>query len=119
MNTTIIHKANVSDIILDNLAQALPGILADTLEAPGGRAAIVKPDQISLVFSQASPRDIGSDIKILTFAKDLPSRASREKEMAKKILESIVSLPSKPGETHTIDVRLYLMVVGVAECSQR
>ena len=117
MNATIIHKANVTDTLLDNLAKALPGILADTLEAPGGRAAIVKPDQVSLEFSQASPRDTGSDIKIMIFAKELPSRASREKEMAKKILESIVSLPTKPGDVHTIDVRLYLMVVGVAECS--
>ena len=117
MNATIIHKANVTDTLLDNLAKALPGILADTLEAPGGRAAIVKPDQVSLEFSQASPRDVGSDIKIMIFAKELPSRASREKEMAKKILESIVSLPTKPGDAHTIDVRLYLMVVGVAECS--
>ncbi len=115
MNATIIHKENVTDSLLDNLAKSLPGILADTLEAPGGRAAIVKPEQISLEFSKASPRDVGSDIKIMIFARELPSRASREKEMAKKILESVVSLPTKPGETHTIDVRLYLMVVGVAE----
>jgi len=117
MNATIIHKSNVTDVLLDNLATALPGILADTLEAPGGRAAIVKPEQISLGFVTASPRDVGSDIKIMIFAKELPSRASREKEMAKKILESIVSLPTKPGDSNSIDVRLYLMVVGVAEHS--
>jgi hypothetical protein len=119
MNTTITHRANVSDAVLDDLAKALPGILADTLEAPGGRAAIVKPDQISLVFSQASARDIGSDIKIMIFAKELPSRASREKEMANKILDAIMQLPSKPGDAHKIDVRLYLLIVGVAECTQR
>lgn len=118
MNATIIHKTNVTDTVLDNLAKALPGILADTLEAPGGRAAIVKPEQISLEFSQASPRDVGSDIKIIIFARELPSRASREKEMALKILESIASLPSIISSTPlTMDVRLYLMVVGAAECS--
>lgn len=115
MNAMIVHKSNVSDTLLDDLAKALPGILADTLEAPGGRAAIVKPEQISLEFSQASPRDIGSDIKILVFAKALPSRADREKEMSNKILQSVSALTATLGETHSINVRLYLMIVGGAE----
>ena len=117
MNVTIVHQKNVSETLLDDMAKALPGILADTLEVAGGRAAIVKPEQVSLEFIQASHRDSGSDIKLMIFAKELPSRAAREKEMAKKIIDSIVSLPTKPGDNYTIDVRLYLMVIGAAESS--
>ncbi|MDD2852767.1 MAG: hypothetical protein PHY09_12825 [Desulfuromonadaceae bacterium] len=117
MNALITHKSNVTDIVLDNLAKALPGIIADALEFPGGRVAIVKPEQVSLEFSQASARDIGADIKIIIFARDIQQRSSMEKDLAEEILNSVVALSSKPGEDYSIDVRLYLMVVGVAEHS--
>jgi hypothetical protein len=115
MNATIIHKAQVKDAVMDNLAMALPGIIADALELPGGKLAIVKPEQVSLEFSQASSRDVGSDIKIMVFARNLPPRLRREKDLAKEILEKVVMLASKPGDEHSIDIRIYLMEVGVAE----
>ena len=115
MNATIIHKTSVKDAVLDNLTLALPGIISDALELPGGKLAILKPEQVALEFSQASPRDTGSDIKIMVFARNLILRSSNEKELAKEILEKIVLLTSKPGEGYSIDVRLYLMEIGVAE----
>jgi hypothetical protein len=117
MNATIIHKSNVKNAVLDNLALALPGIIADALEVPGGNIAIVKPEQVSLEFSQASPRDVGSDIKIMVFARSLIPRSSNEKDLAKEILEKVVLLTTKPGEEYSVDIRLYLMEIGVAEHS--
>jgi hypothetical protein len=117
MNATIIHKANVKDAVLDNLAMALPGIISDALELPGGKLAIVKPEHVALEFSQASPRDTGSDIKIMVFARNLIMRSSNETELAKEILEKVVLLTTKPAEEYSIDVRLYLMEIGVAEHS--
>jgi len=119
MNATIIHKTSVKNAVLDNLAMALPDIISDALELPGGKLAILKPEQVALEFSQASPRDTGSDIKILIFARSLILRSSNEKELAKEILEKVVSLTTKPGEEYSIDVRLYLMEIGAAEHSLR
>lgn len=115
MNATIIHKTHVKESVLDNMAMALPGIIADALELPGGKLAIVKPEQVSLEFSQASARDVGPDIKIMVFAKNLTPRSTQEKELAKEILDKVVMLTTKPGEDYSIDIRLYLMVVGAAE----
>lgn len=115
MNATVIHKSNVNNAVLDELAAALPGIISDALELPGGKLAILKPDQVALEFSQASPRDTGSDIKIMVFARSLILRSSNEKELAREILEKIVLLTTKPGEDYSIDVRLYLLEIGAAE----
>jgi hypothetical protein len=117
MNATIVHKTNVTSGVLDDLAKGLPGILADELEVPGGNLAILKPAQVSLEFSQASPRDVGSDIKIMVFAKGIFPRLSNEKELAKKILEKVVLLITKSGGEYTVDIRLYFMDIGVAEHS--
>jgi hypothetical protein len=117
MNATIIHKSNVKNAVLDNLVMVLPGIISDALELPGGKLAILKPEQVALEFSQASPRDTGSDIKIMVFARGLVLRSSNEKELAKEILENVVLLTTKPGEEYSIDVRLYLMDIGAAEHS--
>jgi hypothetical protein len=115
MNATIIHKTIVSESVLDNLANALPGIIADALELPGGKMAIVKPEQLALHFTQASKRDVGSDIKIMIFARNLLMRSAGEKEPAKDILDSVVALSSKPGEEHSIDVRVYLAAINKSE----
>ena len=115
VNATIVYKTNVKDGVLDNLAKALPGIIADALEVPGGKVAIVKPEQVALEFSQASARDVGSDIKVMIFARSLFPRSSKEKELAREILEKVVSISCKPGEEHSIDIRLYLLEIGAAE----
>jgi hypothetical protein len=117
MNATIIHKTKVTNEVLDNLATALPDIISDSLELPGGKVAILKPEQVSLEFSQASPRDTGSDIKIMVFARSLILRSSNEKELAKEILDKVVLLTAKSGEGYSIDVRLYLMEIGAADHS--
>ena len=117
MNATIIHKTKVTNEVLDNLAATLPDIISDSLELPGGKVAILKPEQVSLEFSQASPRDTGSDIKIMLFAKRLILRSSNEKELAKEILDKVVLLTTKSGEEYSIDVRLYLMDIGAADHS--
>ncbi|NTV50974.1 MAG: hypothetical protein HGB32_15870 [Geobacteraceae bacterium] len=117
MNATIIHKTKVTNEVLDHLATTLPDIISDSLELPGGKVAILKPEQVSLEFSQASPRDTGSDIKIMLFAKRLILRSSNEKELAKEILDKVVLLTTKSGEEYSIDVRLYLMDIGAADHS--
>lgn len=118
MNATIIHKTNVSSEVLDNLANKLPSILANALEVPGGKLAILKPEQVSLEFSQASPRDVGSDIKIMVFARSIVPRSSKEKDLAREILEKVISLSTASGEEHSVDIRLYLMEIGAAEHSR-
>ncbi|MFZ2948638.1 MAG: hypothetical protein WA003_04055 [Desulfuromonadaceae bacterium] len=115
MNAAIVHKINVKSSVLDALARELPGIISDALELPGGKLAILKPEQVALEFSQASPRDTGSDIKIMIFARNLILRSSNDKELAKEILEKVVSLATGPGEEYSIDVRLYLIEIGAAE----
>ena len=117
MNATIIHKANVKSGVLDDLAKRLPGIIAEELEVPGGNLAILKPEQVSLEFSQASLRDVGSDIKIMVFARSIVPRSSKEKDLAKEMLEKVISLTTKSGEEYSVDIRLYLMEVGAAEHS--
>ena len=117
MNATIIHKINVKDGVLDVLAKGVPGILAHALEVAGGKLAILKPGQVSLVFSQASHRDVGSDIKIMVFARSIAPRSSKEKNLAQEILEKVTSLITTSGEEYSVDIRLYLMEIGAAEHS--
>lgn len=115
MNATIIHKQNVKGSVLDELSRELPTIIADVLEVPGGKLAIVLPEQVSLAFSQASSRDVGSDIKISIFAKRNDQRLSSENGRAKAILEKVVTLIATLGEQCSVDTRLYLLEIGVAE----
>ncbi len=115
MNASIINKSNVKDSVLDELAKELPVIIADILEIPGGHLALVKPEQISLEFSQASLRDVGSDIRIMVFARSNTPRTTTEKKMSKEILEKVISLIATSGEEYSVDIRLYLMAIGAAE----
>ena len=115
MNVSIIHKSNVKDSVLDDLARELPIIVSEALELPGGKLAVLKPDQISLDFSRASVRDVGPDIRIKVLARNINLRTNTENERAKSILKKVVALVSKPGEECSIDVRLYLMEIGAAE----
>jgi hypothetical protein len=117
MNATIIHKPNVKSSVLDKLARELPVIIADVMQVPGGNLAIVRPEQVSLEFTQASPRDIGSDIKIILFARSNKLRTSTENDRAKAILEKVVALIARLNEECSVDIRLYLMEVGAAEHS--
>jgi len=117
MNAMIVHKINVKSSVMDALAKELPDIISDALELPGGKLAILKPEQVALEFSEASPRDTGSDIKIMLFARNLILRSSNDKELANKILENVVLLTTKLGDEYSIDVRLYLVEIGAAEHS--
>ena len=114
MNVLVINKSKVKDEVLDNLAGELPVIISGVLEIPGGKVAILKPGDISLEFSQASPRDVGADIRIMIFAKSNDPRKSTENSLAKEILEQIVALIDKSGEKYSVDIRIYLMEIGVA-----
>ena len=115
MNASIISKKNVKSSVLDALATQLPVIIAGVLEVPGGNLARLKPRQISLEFSQASLRDVGSDIRIMVYARKNDPRASTENELAKTILEKVIAMIKDSGEEHSIDIRLYLMDIGAAE----
>jgi len=115
MNATIIYKLNVKNSVLDGLAKELPVIIAETMEVPGGNLARVKPVQISLEFSQANPRDVGSDIRIMVFARSNDPRTSTENDRAKAILDRVIALITKSGEECSVDIRLYLMEIGAAE----
>jgi len=115
MNATIIHKQNVKGSVLDELARELPAIIAEVLQVPGGKLAIVRPEQVSLAFSQASPRDVGSDIRIIVFARSNDQRLSSENDRAKTILDKVVALIGTFDEQCSVDTRLYLMEIGVAE----
>ena len=115
MNASIINKPNVKSIVLDELAMELPVIIAEVLEVPGGNLARLKPEQISLEFSQANSRDVGSDIRIMVFARSNDPRTSTENDRAKAILEKVVALIAKTGEECSVDIRLYLMEIGAAE----
>ena len=117
MNVTIVNKASVKGGVLDDLARELPVIISEVLEVPGGKLAILKPEQVSLEFSQASVRDVGSDIRIMVFARSNDPRASTEKNLAREILEKIAALVAKSGENYSLSIRLYLMEIGVAEYS--
>lgn len=117
MNASIINNVTVKESVLDGLAQELPAIIAKVMEVPGGNLAIVKPEQVSLEFSQASPRDIGSDIRISIFARKNAPRTSTENDSAKEILAKVLALVAARGEEYSIDIRLYLMDIGAAEYS--
>ncbi len=119
MNVSIVSKSVVKSNVLDELAKGMPTIISGVLEMPGGKLAILKPEQISLEFSQASTRDVGSDIRIMAFARSNDPRSSTETELARTILEKIVALISKAGEEYSVDVRLYLIEIGAAEHSAR
>ena len=118
MNVSIISKLNVNSNVLDELAKELPVIIAKATEVPGGNVAIVKPEQISMEFSQASPRDSGSDIRIIVLARNNNPRISTENARAQEILEKVTALITKSGEEYSVDIRLYLMEVGAAEHSR-
>ena len=119
MNATIITKSNVKSSVLDEMARDLPTIISGVLQVPGGNLAIVKPEQISLEFSQASARDVGSDIRVMVFARGNDPRKSSENDLAKEILEKVVTLSAKSFEEYSVDIRLYLTEIGAAEHSVR
>jgi len=115
MNATIINKPNVKESVLDELAKELPAIIAEVMQVLGGNLAILKPKQVSLEFTQASPRDVGSDIRVIVFARSNDPRTSTENDRANAILEKIIALIAKFGEEYSVDIRLYLMEIGAAE----
>jgi len=117
MNASIIYKPNVRDDVLDGLARELPVVIAKTMEVPGGSLARVRPVQVSLAFSQANPRDVGPDIRIMVFARNNEPRTETENDRAKAILDKVMALLAKSGEECSIDTRLYLLEVGAAEHS--
>ena len=117
MNITIINKPDISNCVLDDLAKELPIIIAEVMQVPGGNMALLKPQQVSLEFSQASLRDVGSDIRIMVFARSNDPRTSTENDRANAILEKVIALIAKFGEECSVDIRLYLMEVGAAEHS--
>lgn len=115
MNVAIVHKTDVKDEVLDALAKELPAIISGLLEIRGGKMAILKPEQISLQFSQASSRDIGADIRIIVLARSLGPRTAVENKLAAAILEKVVALVNGVGAACSITVRLYLTEIGAAE----
>ena len=117
MNASIVYKTNVKSNVLDELARELPVIIAEVMEVPGGNVARLKPEQISLVFSQANTRDVGSDIRIMAFAKSIDMRTSTGNELANEILEKVVALNSRSGQECSVDIRLYFMEIAAAEHS--
>jgi len=114
MNVAIIYKKNVKDRVLDDFVRELPVIMSDVLEVPGGKVAILKPEQVSLEFTEANPRDIGEDIRIMIFARSNDPRTSSEHVLTQEILDKVVALIAKSGEDCSVNVRLYLMEVGKA-----
>jgi len=114
MNAAIIHKQTVKNSVLDELAIFLPTIIAEALEVPGGNLAIVRPEQVALEFTQASPRDVGSDMRILIFARSNNPRTSSENDRAKVILERVLALIARFENEYSVNIRLYLMEVGAA-----
>lgn len=115
MNVAIVHKANVKDEVLDALAKDVPSIISGLLEIRGGKMAILKPEQISLQFSQASGRDTGADLRIIVLARSLGPRTAVENKLAGAILEKVAALVKGAGADCSITVRLYLTEIGAAE----
>jgi len=115
MNVSVIAKPKVTPGALDVLAKELPVIISGYLEVPGGHMALLKPEQVSLEFSQASARDVGSDIRIKIFASTNEPRLSTKHTLTRGILEKVVSLIAARSEEYSVDIRLYLMEIGVAE----
>jgi len=117
MNVSVVTKSHVTSEALDILAKELPAIISGLLEVPGGYMALLKPEQVSLEFLQASLRDVGSDIRIKILASSNEPRLSSKQTLAREILEKVISLLSKFAEHYSVDIRLYLMEIGVAEHS--
>lgn len=117
MNVSIITKSNVKSEALDILARELPAIISGLMEVPGGYMALLKPEQVFLEFSQASIRDVGTDIRIKILASSNEPRLSTKHTLAREILEKVVSLISKSVEEYSVNIRLYFMEIGVAEHS--
>jgi hypothetical protein len=117
MNVSIVFKSDVKSNVLDGLAREMPTIISGVLEMPGGKLAILKPEQISLEFSQASSRDVGADLRVVVFARCNDPRSASENELARTILEKIIALTTMSGEDYSVDVRLYLVEIGAAEHS--
>jgi hypothetical protein len=115
MNVKIVYMPNVTDNVLDNLAKELPVIISEVMEVAGGKLAILKRDQVSLEFSQASPRDTGSDIRIMIYARDIDPRKSTEHNQAKTILEKILSLKAGSDAEYSVNIRIYFMDIRAAE----
>jgi hypothetical protein len=115
MNATIINKLNVTESVLDVLATELPVIIAEVMQVPGGNMALLKPEQVSLEFSPASPRDVGSDIRVMVFARSNDPRTLTEHDRAKAILDKVLAVLAKTGQECSVDIRLYLMEIGAAE----
>jgi hypothetical protein len=106
---------NVTDYVLDDLAKGLPGVIAEVMEVAGGNLAILKRDQVALEFSQASPRDVGSDIRIIVYARNIDPRTSAENNQAKIILDKIIPLIANSGVEYSLNIRLYFMEIRAAE----
>jgi len=119
MNVSVVTKSNVAAEALDALAKELPVIISGLLEVPGGYMALLKPEQVSLEFSQASIRDVGSDIRIKILSSSNEPRLSSKHSLAREILEKVVSLLPQHAEEYSVDIRLYLMEIGAAEHSIR
>lgn len=115
MNVSVVTKSNVTPEVLDALADELPVILSELLEVPGGYMALLKPEQVSLEFLEASTRDVGSDIRIKILSSSNEPRLSSKHTLAREILEKVVALSSECGGEYSVDIRLYLMEIGVAE----
>ena len=115
MNVTVIHKTEVKGEVLDELSAGLPGIISENLEVAGGKVAILRPNQILLAFSQASPRDVGADIRVMVFARSNAARKSHENALAGSILERVIALIANSGTDYSVDVRLYLLEIGAAD----
>jgi hypothetical protein len=114
MNVSVISKAVVKDNVLDGLARELPGIIAKVLEVPGGRMAIVKPEQVALQFCEASSRDVGADVRIEVFARSNDPRTATENDRARDILAKVTAVIARAGEDCSVDIRLYLLEIGAA-----
>jgi len=89
--------------------------MSKVLEVPGGKVAILKPEQVSLEFTEANPRDVGEDIRIMIFARSNDPRTSTEHVLTREILGKVVSLVGQSGEDYSVNVRLYLMEIGKAD----
>ena len=115
MNIKIVYMPKVSGEVLDSLAKELPAIISEVMEVAGGKLAILKRDQVSLEFSQASTRDTGSDVRIMIFSRDIDTRKSCEHSQAQVILEKLVPLISKEDSSLSINIRIYFMDIRAAE----
>lgn len=115
MNARIIHKQNVGEGLLDRLAQELPAIIAEVMEVPGGRLALLSPEQVSLEFSPASARDVGMDLRIIVFARSNTPRTATENDRAQAIRNRVLTAIAGVGGECSVDIRLYLMEIGAAQ----